>query len=80
MNKTAQFKATLELLVPLVIKEIMKKFKISEEAAFTLFYSSKLYGKIEDEETKLWHFSPLALADILRREIETGKIFFPEET
>jgi hypothetical protein len=74
-----QFKATLEMLIPLVIKEIMKSRNIGEKEAFELLYSSFLYSKLEIESTKLWHLSQLTLANLLNEEIETGTIIFPEE-
>jgi len=74
-----QFKAMLEMLIPLVIKEIMKSRNISEREAFELLYSSFLYSKLEIESTKLWHLSQLTLANLLNEEIETGTIIFPEE-
>jgi len=74
-----QFKATLEMLVPLVIREIMKSRNVSEREAFELLYSSFLYSKLETESTKLWHLSQLTLANLLNEEIETGTIIFPEE-
>ena len=75
----AQFKATLEMLIPLVIREIMKSRNINEQEAFELLYSSFLYSKLEIESTKLWHLSQLTLANLLNEEIETGNIIFPEE-
>ena len=74
-----QFKATLEMLVPLVIREIMKSRKVNEQDAFVLLYSSFLYSKLEVESTKLWHLSQLTLANLLNEELETGNIIFPEE-
>ena len=74
-----EFKATLEMLIPLVIKEIMKSRNISEQEAFELLYSSLLYSKLEMEPTKLWHLSQLTLANLLNEELETGTITFPEE-
>jgi hypothetical protein len=74
-----QFKATLEMLVPLVIKEIMKSQSVNEQEAFGLLYSSFLYSKLEVESTKLWHLSQLTLANLLNEELETGSITFPEE-
>ena len=74
-----QFKATLEMLIPLVIREIIKSRNISEQEAFELLYSSFLYSKLEIEATKLWHFSQLTLANLLNEELETGTIEFPEE-
>ena len=74
-----QFKATLEMLIPLVIKEIIKSRKITEQQAFELLYSSFLYSKLEDETTKLWHLSQLTLANLLNEELETGSVTFQEE-
>ena len=74
-----QFKATLEMLIPLVIKDITKSRDVSEQDAFELLYSSFLYSKLEVESTKLWHLSQLTLANLLDEELETGTINFPEE-
>ena len=72
-----QFKATLEMLIPLVVREIMKSRNVTEQEAFELLYSSFLYSKLEVENTKLWHLSQLTLANLLNEELETGKIEFP---
>jgi len=74
-----QFKATLEMLIPLVIREIIKIRNVTEQEAFELLYSSFLYSKLEIENTKLWHLSQLTLANMLNEELETGTIDFPEE-
>ena len=74
-----QFKATLEMLIPLVIREIIKIRNVTEQEAFELLYSSFLYSKLEIENTKLWHLSQLTLANMLNEELETGTIEFPEE-
>ena len=74
-----QFKATLEMLIPLVIREIIKSRNVSEQEAFELLYNSFLYSKLEVESTKLWHLSQLTLANLLDEELETGNIIFPEE-
>ena len=74
-----QFKATLEMHIPLVVREIIKNRNVSEQEAFELLYSSFLYSKLEVESTKLWHLSQLTLANLLDEELETGTITFPEE-
>ncbi|GHV93825.1 hypothetical protein AGMMS50293_01450 [Spirochaetia bacterium] len=74
-----QFKATLEMLIPLVINEIVKSRHVDEQEAFELLYSSFLYSKLEVESTKLWHLSQLTLANLLNEELETGTINFPQE-
>jgi hypothetical protein len=75
----SQFKGIRELLIPLVIREIMKGRNTGDEESFRLLYSSFLYSKLEIEATKLWHLSPCALRELLNEELETGAITFPEE-
>jgi hypothetical protein len=79
MTEADSFKATLQLLTPLILAEIVKMLAIPEDEAFVRLYSSRVYAKLEREETKLWHLSPLGLANLLREELETGRITFPEE-
>jgi len=58
---------------------IVEKRKVVYEEAIRLFYASKLYKILEDEESKIWHFSPEMLFSLLEEELETGNITFPEE-
>ncbi|MCL2186673.1 MAG: hypothetical protein FWB86_12605 [Treponema sp.] len=47
--------------------------------AIKLFYNSSLYAMLENEKSKLWHLSSLALYEMLEEEIDTGHINYPEE-
>ena len=75
-----EFKATLQMLIPMVIQVIMDNKKINNIEAIKLLYLSKLYKKLELEKTKLWYLSPLALYEILEIELSTGKLVFPNGT
>ena len=72
-------KVSLEFIVPRLIKSIMEELNVPEKEAFTLLYSSKLYEKLDREETKLWHLSVPTLYKMFREERETGNITYPEE-
>ena len=74
-----QFKSILQLNNPLIIQEIAKSFKVDDKTAIEMFYSSSLFEKYTNESTKLWHFSPLVMVNLLRQEIETGEIEYPVE-
>ena len=78
MDKT-EYKATLQMLVPMIIQVIMEEKDIPVISAVNLLYVSKLYEKLEIESTKLWHLSPLALYELLENELQTGKLIFPTE-
>lgn len=72
-------KALIELIVPRLIKIIVSEQNVSEEEAFTILYSSKLYNQLDNEKTKLWHLSVITLYEMLCEEQRTGKISYPEE-
>jgi hypothetical protein len=74
-----EFKATLQMLIPMIIQTIIEKNKTASIAAVKSLYTSGLYEKLEIESTKLWHLSPLALYEILENELQTGKLIFPTE-
>ena len=69
----------LGIIVPEIVELIVKESGQSEVSAAEKFYSSKLYSLLEDEETKLWHLSPLTLFNMYEEELCTGEITFPEE-
>lgn len=66
-------------IVPQVVDMIAQKYGLDEVAATNAFYHSETYRLLSDEETKLWHFSPLTLYTVWQEEKETGKIVLPEE-
>jgi hypothetical protein len=57
----------------------MNRKSVDEKTAIEMFYASSLYEKYTDEKTKLWHFSPVLLVDLLIQEQETGEISYPIE-
>ena len=73
-----KFKSMLELLIPQIVEIIIKEYKITDVEAVDVFYQTKLYSLLEQEDTKLWHFSPLTLFHMFDEERKTGKITFPE--
>ncbi|GHV16482.1 hypothetical protein AGMMS49938_16540 [Fibrobacterales bacterium] len=80
MNKKMQFKATLQMLTPMVIQIIMEKKVVSVQNATEIFYKSKIYETLENEKTKLWHLSPLALFELLEIELSGNPLIYPEES
>lgn len=66
-------------IVPPIIEEIAKKLNISEIDAIKEFFASKVYSSLEKEETWVWHFSPLAIANMFFEDREKGIFEFPEE-
>jgi hypothetical protein len=66
-------------IVPQVVDMIVKECGVNELDATNMFYRSQTYKYLSDEETKMWHFSPLTIFNIWKVEKETGEVIFPEE-
>lgn len=77
--KDEKFSAVMGVLVPQVIRLIIENYAYDEMTAANEFYSSNLYALLEQEETKIWHFSPLTLFNMFDEEKKTGSFTFPEE-
>lgn len=73
-----KFDALLPLIVPRVVTLIAEKESRNEVAVSREFYESEVYATLEQEETKLWHLSPMMLFSMYDEERRTGKIVFPE--
>lgn len=73
-----KFEAMLVLIVPKIIGLIVENHGVDEVTAARKFYESKLYSLLEEEDTKLWHLSPLMLFHMYDEEVKTGNITFPE--
>ena len=69
-----KFEAILTLLVPQVVQLICENYTVDEIAA-----AKALYSLLEQEDTKLWHFSPLTLFNMYVEEKKTGDFEIPEE-
>ena len=74
-----KFEAILTLLVPQVINLICENYPLDEMTASREFYESKVYSLLEQDDTKLWHFSPLTLFNMFDEEKRTGDFQMPEE-
>ena len=71
------FTAVLGVIVPEIVHRITENYSCDEVTE--KFYASKVYALLEQEETKMWHFSPLTLFNMYDEEQKTGNFSFPEE-
>ena len=78
MNNS-KFSAIMSVLVPQIVRLIQEKNTVDEIAASDMFYRSEVYALLEQEKTKLWHFSPLTLYTMFAEEQQTGAFEIPEE-
>jgi hypothetical protein len=73
-----KFESLMIFLVPDVVALISEREGIDQQEATKRFYASEVYSLLSNEETKLWHYSPLTLYNMYKDETETGSINFPE--
>lgn len=77
MNKN-EYTALMPIIIDGLVAKVVKEEKISEDDAIAKIYNSKLYALLEQEETKLWHYSTPMLYSLLQQEQKTGEIVFPD--
>lgn len=73
-----QFAAILPYISADLIYMIGSKKSVTEEEAILKLYTSKLYAALEQEDTKLWHYSTEMLYSLLEQEEQTGGIRYPD--
>lgn len=73
-----KFSAILPLIVAAVTDKIATEYHLDENAAIEKLYSTQLYSCLEDEKTKMWHYSADKIFDLYKSETETGKLELPE--
>jgi hypothetical protein len=78
-TKKKRHETMLIFLVPQVVRIIAERHEVQETDAARSFYKSQLYHLLEQEETKMWHFSPLTLFNLYNDEVNTGNFVIPEE-
>ena len=74
-----KFEAVMTILVPQVLQLIVENYKTDEIAASKAFYESGVYSLLEQEDTKLWHLSPLTIFNMFDEEQKTDVFEIPEE-
>ena len=74
----AKFEALLPLIVAALIQKIIERKKISQDEAFSQLYGSRLYFLLDDEQTKVWHYSAEKLFQLFDEELTTGNLELPE--
>ena len=78
MNE-GKFSAILSVIVPPVVGLIASRMGVPEAEATESFYRSKVYEKLSDETSKLWHYSAETLFAMYDAEAAGREIEYPEE-
>lgn len=76
MNERS-FETLLYSITASVVAKIMELNNWTENEAMERFTMSKLYSYLEKEETKVWQYSSLMLAQLFNEE-RAGRLSLPE--
>jgi hypothetical protein len=77
MDKS-KFNAVFPIICTDLAVKISSELNLSDKEAITKLYSSRLYEVLEQEETKIWHYSTEKLFELFMEEKNSGKISFPQ--
>ena len=74
----AKFEALFPFIVTALMQKIIERKKISQDEAFLQLYSSQIYAALDNEKTKVWHYSAEKLFYLFEEEMAAGKLELPE--
>jgi hypothetical protein len=74
----AKFEALLPIIVASLMQKISERKNISHNEIFLQLYNSQLYSMLENEKTKVWHYSTEKLFLLFDEESVSGKLVLPE--
>jgi hypothetical protein len=72
-----QFELVLQVITARLAANIAADSGLRENDAMNKLYTSALYAALEDEKTKIWHFSVPMLYELYKAEIATGTFELP---
>jgi len=76
--ETNNFDIVLQVISTGLVEKIITETGLNEDEAMEKLYYSELYSMLENEETKVWHYSVTLLYELYKDELATGKLTLPE--
>ncbi len=76
--ETDQFELVLQTISTGLVAKIISEKQLVEDTAMDKLYSSALYAALEQEKTKVWHYSVPMLYELWEEELKSGELILPE--
>jgi hypothetical protein len=73
-----QFDTLLPAIVAVLSVKIVERQQLTQEDAIARLYASEVYAALENEKTKVWHYSVEKLYALFTDEQSIGKLDLPE--
>ena len=64
----------ISLIIPQIIPLIATHYFVDEQSATKMFYKSKTYAALTNQNSGFWHYSPIVLFDIFSNEYENNEL------
>jgi len=74
----SKFELVLQTISAGLVDKIISDSGLNEDAAMENLFTSNLYCALEQEETKVWHYSVAMLYELYNQEMTTGRLTLPE--
>ena len=75
MNNNTTLEEMLWVFIPNVAKIFSERKGISMKKTIEFIYSSEIYTKLEDKDSKMWYYSDETLADFFINEYERKELY-----
>lgn len=75
MNNNKTLEEMLWVFIPNVAKIFSERKGISMKKTIEFIYSSEIYTKLEDKDSKMWYYSDETLADFFINEYEIKELY-----
>lgn len=75
MNNNKTLEEMLWVFIPNVAKIFSERKGISMKKTIEFIYSSEIYTKLEDKDSKMWYYSDETLADFFINEYERKELY-----
>jgi len=76
--ENCKFEIVLQTISTGLVAKIIEETGLDEDKAMERLYLSALYSAMENEKTKVWHYSVHKLYELLDNETKTGQLMLPE--
>ena len=72
------FELVLQTISSGLVEKIITEIGLDENTAVEMLYSSVLYSILEEEKTKVWHYSVSNLYELWKEEVNRKFLNLPE--
>ncbi|MCL2284686.1 MAG: hypothetical protein FWC26_15330 [Fibromonadales bacterium] len=78
MSGILKHSATMRIKIVRLAKLLEQRDYFDFHKSLNYIYNSNVFSDLDDEETKIWHYSDETLYDLLKQEKTSGKADYPD--